>query len=202
MLRPQIIVLIVVLFIGIVVVIVEGNMSKTVSAYQKLVKMNSRLHNLNHLANIASWDSSANMPKKGAEARGNALAEIKMVMHGISTDPSIKGLLEEAESDSTLTPEQRSNLREIRYQWTLNNGVPDELVERISLLTSKCEHAWRTQRSAHDWEGFKVNFIPLVEATRESARILQAQLNTPTPYDALMAQYEPGQSSEVIRKLF
>jgi carboxypeptidase Taq len=32
--------------------------------------------------------------------------------------------------------------------------LPESLVEAKSLAGSKCEHAWRTQRPANDWQGF------------------------------------------------
>jgi carboxypeptidase Taq len=174
---------------------------KMLSAYNSLSKTYSRIHALNHLGSIASWDSSCNMPSKGAEARGNALAEISLIIHGLKSDKSIKGLIEQAESED-LSEKQRANLREIRYDWLYTNGLPEDLVEKKSLLGSKCEHAWRTQRAENDWNGFLVNFKPVVEASIEEAKLLQAQLGTETPYDALMGKYEPGQSSTTIRKLF
>eukprot|EP01033_Poteriospumella_lacustris_P005257 gene5258-3757_t len=176
-------------------------MSLTAASYQALAKTYARLHNFNHLAAIASWDSSANMPPKGAEARANALAELALLSHSLKSDPKMKDLLDEAEKES-LTEQERANLREIRYDWTFTNCLPTELVERKSLLGSKCEHAWRTQRATNDWNGFIENFRPVVAASIEEARILQAELHTETPYDALMAKYEPGQSSSIIRNLF
>jgi carboxypeptidase Taq len=163
--------------------------------------MYARLHNFNHLAAITSWDSSANMPPKGAEARANALAELALLTHSIKSDPTIKTLLEEAAQES-LSAEEQSNLREIRKDWTFTNCLPQELVERKTLLGSKCEHAWRTQRANNDWSGFLENFRPVLAASIEEARILQEELQTETPYDALMAKYEPGQRSSVIRRLF
>lgn len=175
------------------------------SAYNSLSKTYSRIHALNHLACIASWDSSCNMPPKGAEARGNAMAEVSLIVHALKSDKSMKGLIQQAEADAQsgeLSAHEMANLREIRYDWLYTNGLPEDLVEKKSLLGSRCEHAWRTQRAANDWEGFLVNFKPVVQASIEEAKILQAQLGSATPYDALMGKYEPGQDSATIRKLF
>ncbi len=141
------------------------------------------------------------MPPKGAAARGRALAEVSLIIHGLKSDKSIKDLIDQAESED-LSDSQKANLREIRRDWLYTNGLPEDLVEKKSLLSSKCEHAWRTQRAENDWEGFLVNFKPVLEASIEEAKLLQAQLGTETPYDALMGKYEPGQSSSTIRKLF
>lgn len=171
-------------------------------AYEALAKTYTRLHNFNHLSSITSWDSSVNMPTKGAQARANALAELQVLMHEIKSDPKIKDLIAEAEQDSSLSVEEKANLREIKLDWTLSNCLPKELVERQSLVTAKCEHEWRTQRANHDWEGFVANFKPVVAVSIEEAKILQSVLGTETPYDALMAKYEPGQTSARIRQLF
>lgn len=173
----------------------------TCTAYTALTKIYSRLYNFAHLTAMASWDSAVNMPPKGAEARGNALAEVSLHMHSLKTDSKVKTLLEQAAQES-LSPEELANLREIKVDWTFANGLPEELVERKTLLGSKCEHDWRTQRAANDWQGFLQNFKPVVEVTIEEAKLLQSQLNTATPYDALLMKYEPGQSSQVIRQLF
>lgn len=141
------------------------------------------------------------MPSKGAEARGNAMAEVSLIVHGLKSDKNIKGLIEQAEQEE-LSEQQRANVREIRRDWLYTNGLPEELVEKQSLLSSKCEHAWRTQRSANDWDGFLINFKPVLDAAIEEAKLLQEQLGTETPYDALMGKYEPGQSSTTVRKLF
>eukprot|EP01039_Chlorochromonas_danica_P006778 gene6778-7488_t len=173
----------------------------TCTAYSALTKIYSRLYNFAHLSAMASWDSSVNMPSKGAEARGNALAEVSMLMHSLKTDQKVKTLLDQAAQED-LSPEEKANLHEIKVDWTFANGLPEDLVERKALLGNKCEHDWRTQRADNDWQGFLQNFKPVVEVTIEEAKLLQTQLNTATPYDALLMKYEPGQSSQVIRQLF
>jgi carboxypeptidase Taq len=141
------------------------------------------------------------MPPKGAEARANALAEVSLIIHGIKSDKQIKSLIEQAEQEE-LSSVERANLREIKLDWTFTNCLPEELVEQKSLLGSKCEHGWRTQRANNDWDGFLVNFKPVVDLSIREAQILQKELQTASPYDALMSKFEPGQNSEVIRKLF
>jgi carboxypeptidase Taq len=179
-----------------------NSIAMSLTAYQSLSKIYVRLHNFSHLSSIASWDSAANMPTKGAEARANALAEVQMMMHSLKSDPKVKELIEAAETDSSLTSEERANLREIKLDWTFTNCLPESLVEQKSLLGSKCEHEWRTQRANNDWDNFLINLKPVVELSIQEAKILQKELGTETPYDALMAKYEPGQSSQRIRQLF
>jgi len=62
----------------------------TTPAYDDLVRLNRRLHNLGHLGSIAGWDQAANMPPKGNEARAAALAELHGLMHRMRTDASLR----------------------------------------------------------------------------------------------------------------
>ncbi len=49
--------------------------------------------------------------------------------------------------------------------------LPESLVEAKSLAGSRCEHAWRSQRPANDWDGFAENLREVVKLSREEAAI-------------------------------
>ena len=49
-------------------------------------------------------------------------------------------------------------LREMQREWRQSNALPESLVQRAYIATGRCEHAWRTQRPANDWNGFLDNF--------------------------------------------
>ena len=159
-------------------------------SYDALTTTWLRLYRLGHLQSIAGWDQAANMPPKGNTARGQALAEIAMLTHGMRTDPALRNHLARAK-DEALSDAQRANLREIERDWFRANALPAELVERRALATSRCEYAWRTQRKANDWTGFAVNLKSVLEVGREEARHL-AEKSGLSPYDALIDRYEPG----------
>ena len=169
-------------------------------SYDALAATWQRLYRLGHLQSMASWDQAANMPPKGNTARGQALAEIAMLMHGMRTDPALKNHLARAK-DESLDDAQRANLREIERDWFRANALPAELVERRALATSRCEYAWRTQRPANDWAGFAVNLKTVLEVGREEARYL-ADMSGLSPYDALIDRYEPGMRGATIDRIF
>jgi carboxypeptidase Taq len=168
--------------------------------YDALAATWQRLYRLNHLQSMASWDQAANMPPKGNEARGQALAEIAMLTHGMRTAPALKDQLARAR-DEALSDAQRANLREIERDWFRANALPAELVERRALVTSHCEYAWRSQRKANDWAGFAANFEAVLAVGREEARHLADQSGL-APYDALIDRYEPGMRGATIERIF
>jgi carboxypeptidase Taq len=169
-------------------------------AYDALCQRHQRIHRLAHLQAIASWDQSAFMPARGAQARAEALAEMGGLLHQMGTDPALRQLLGEA-AQEPLDEVQRASLREMRRVWRAANAVPQRLVEARSLANSHCEHAWRQQRAANDWAGYVENLRPVVRYAREEAQYLSDDSGLGR-YDALLDHYEPGMRSAEVDRVF
>ena len=169
-------------------------------AYDRLKTLHTRLHRLDHLGSIAGWDQAANMPPKGNDARAAALAELATLTHRLRADPDLRTTLQQAQ-DAPLSDEQRANLREMHRDWRAANALPERLVERRQIATSRCEHAWRTQRPANDWAGFLDNFREVVDIGREEAARLADELGCGR-YEALMDRYEPGMTTAEVDRVF
>jgi len=169
-------------------------------AYGALTATFTRLYHFQHLAAIANWDQAAMMPPKGNEARGQALAELDVLIHQTLTDKALPALLEAA-SQEALDEAQRANLREMQRDWQHASLLPERLVQARSLAGTRCEHAWRTQRKANDWRGFLENFREVVKLAREQATVL-SQAKGISRYDALLDQFEPGIRSAQLDVIF
>ena len=169
-------------------------------AYEQLADIFRRLHHLEHLQSLAYWDQAAKMPPGGSEARAAALAEVAGLMHRLRTDPTMRDALERA-ADEHLSDFQRANLREMTREWRAANALPESLVQRLQLATSRCEHGWRRQRPANDWTGFLESFREVVAIAREQAERLSQTIGL-RPYDALMDAYEPGMTCAQLDRLF
>ena len=172
----------------------------TTPAYTALTTTFTRHYRYAHLGALAGWDQAAMMPPKGNEARGAALAELQVLMHNTLSDSRLPGWLQAAAAEP-LDALQQANLREMQRDWQLTKLLPERLVQAQSLAGSRCEHAWRAQRQANDWHGFLDNFRDVVQLSREEAHIL-SQAQGVSPYDALLAKYEPGTRSADIDLIF
>jgi carboxypeptidase Taq len=170
------------------------------SAYQSLVASFTRLYRYEHLSAMVSWDQATMMPPKGNDARAAAQAELDVLMHATLTDPALAEQLQRAEQED-LSQQERASLREMRREWQRANLLPATLVEAQALAGARCEHAWRSQRTANDWAGFLQNFREVVALSRQEARLL-AEAQGCSPYDALMNKYEPGMQSADIDRIF
>ncbi len=172
----------------------------TAGSYEALSQTWARMYRLAHLHSMAGWDSAAMMPPKGSEARAAAMAEMESLLHRLSTEPHLHGLIDAARGE-TLDEWQAANLREIQRDWRLSNALPEALVQAQSLAGARCEHAWRTQRHANDWPGFLENFREVLRLSREEAQ-RRADATGLAPYDALLDKFEPGTSSADVDRLF
>jgi carboxypeptidase Taq len=169
-------------------------------AYDALTQAYTRLHRLAHLQSLAGWDQAANMPPKGNPARTAALGEMAALMHRLRTEPTLADTIGRAEQEA-LSDLQRANLREIRRDWRRANALPEALVQRRQVAGMRCEHAWRTQRPANDWQGFLQNFREVLAIAREEAQRL-SQRDGVSRYDALMDRFEPGMTSATVDRVF
>jgi carboxypeptidase Taq len=175
-------------------------MTTATPAYDTLAGTWTRLHRFDHLQALAGWDQAANMPPKGNEARAAALSEMAALMHRLRTDPALAEQLQRAEQEP-LSELQRANLREMRREWRASNALPESLVTRQQMATSRCEHAWRQQRPANDWAGFLPNLKDVLALAREEAELLSQQTGV-SRYEALMDRFEPGMTTAQVDRVF
>ena len=171
-------------------------------AYGELVKIFTRLHRFGHLSSIMNWDAMVNMPPKGAEARGAALAELDVLMHNLVTDKSLSDLLTKAKAGlEAFSTVEKANLREMERAWIRENKLPASLVERKTVITTQAEQAWRRMRVENDWAGFVPHLKAVVDIAKETATLL-AEGTDLLPYEALMDQYEPGMRIATLDAVF
>ncbi len=172
------------------------------SHYQKLVSHFKTINNFSHLSSICGWDQAAMMPSGGNQARSEAMTELAIHIHRLSTQENLRDWIGKAE-DESLSKVESASLREIKRSWQQATALPEDLVKAKSLAGSKCEHAWRTQRGENDWSGFSKNFAEVVNLSQQEATIRAEKMSLDTtPYDAMLDLYEPGTNTTFLNTLF
>ncbi len=170
-------------------------------AYQKLEDLFKRRHLINEAQGMLHWDMAAMMPPGGAESRGEQLAVLATLSHGILTGPEVGDLLAEATASGGLTDWQSANLKEMRRLWTHETAVTADLVEAHSKACSASETLWRSARAEGDFKAVLPALEKVLALTIAIAEAKAEALEC-SPYDALLAQYEPDYSSQEIDSLF
>jgi carboxypeptidase Taq len=173
----------------------------TVSAYQQLQSRFRRIGLISEAGGILHWDSAAMMPEGGAQARGEQLAELKAISHGILTATETSDLIEAAESEHGLNNWQATNLGLIRRHWLRATALPEDLVVAFSRACSTCETQWRQARTDNDFAHLLPYAETVLELSRQTATATAEKLDLGL-YDALLDEFDPGQRSADIDVIF
>lgn len=171
--------------------------------YHKLIEHFQTLEHLEHALTFLQWDHMVMMPPGGNDSRSEAIAELARIHHNSLTSPKTGDLIKEAQLHEH-DPIKIRSLLEMERTYTRANCLPPELVKAQSLAGSRCEHDWRRQRLENDWQGFKANFNPVVNLSREEAqaRFDAASGKFSSRYDAMLDLYCTGDSSSFIDDVF
>lgn len=170
------------------------------TSYNQLHTHFARLNDLYHVGAVAQWDEAAMMPIGGGETRGQALATLDGITHGMLTDSRIGAWAAAAQGES-LSTWQQANLREMQRSYHNATCVPADLVERSTLATSRCEQAWRQYRPENNWQAMVPLLENVVALAREEARARSAVTGMAL-YDTLLDSYEPGMTCAQLDPLF
>jgi len=171
------------------------------SAYQQLEMRYRRIGLLSEAGAILHWDSAAMMPEGGAAARGEQLAELSAISHGILTGPEISDLLADAMNESGLGDWQKTNRDLIYRQWLRATALPEDLVVRHSMACSECENRWRQARADNDFQHVLPSLELVLDLTRQTGAAKADKLELGL-YDALLDEFDPGQRSADIDVIF
>lgn len=174
------------------------------AAYRELAAHLGRASALSNAIGILQWDNDTMMPKGAVGTRSESLALLRVLHHGLVTDPKVGDLLAAAEDSADadgLGPWERANLREVRRIHTVETALPSDLVEASSKAVSVCEMAWRTARAESDFASLLPHLSEVLRLQREIGRAKGEKLGL-SPYDALLNDYEPGGRSADIDALF
>jgi carboxypeptidase Taq len=171
-------------------------------AYAELLRREKERALINSSAGLLAWDERTCMPRGGASYRAEQLAYLARLAHEMLTDPITGELLSQA---SELPAAQQANsaeaavLREIRRLYERAKKLPRSLVEELARATTLGQQAWEQARRNNDYASFRPHLERIIQLKRQEAEAVGYET---CPYDALLDEYEPGETSENLRKLF
>ncbi|MFC7737136.1 carboxypeptidase M32 [Roseomonas sp. GCM10028921] len=163
-------------------------MSDTSAAYARLKDRFARIATLNEAAAMLGWDASAMMPPGGGAARGEQLAVLAGVSHGMLIAPEVADDLAAAGAEGAWDEANLALMRRVHRRAT---ALPAHLVEATARANSACEKVWREARPRSDFAAVRPWLEEVVALQRETAAALAGATGL-SPYDALMDTYQPG----------
>jgi carboxypeptidase Taq len=177
-------------------------MSDPARSYQQLLVELKETALLSSTGSLLHWDERTLMPPKGAEHRANQVALIARLAHERFTSPRVGDLLAEVEaSDLVRDPLSPAavNAREARWDYSRATRLPPSLVEELSRTEVLGQQAWVEARKASRYDLFEPWLTRTLELKKQQAECLGY---TGTPYNALLEEFEPGESADGLRRVF
>ncbi|HXW58034.1 MAG TPA: carboxypeptidase M32 [Solirubrobacteraceae bacterium] len=148
---------------------------------------------------LAEWDQLVMMPSEGADARGRLLGTLARLAHERATAAQLASLLDELGGES-LEPVASDIVRIARRDLDRALRVPTELAVERARAGAAGQESWRRARANDDFASFAPALERNVSLAREYGQCLAQQGGG--PYDALLADYDYGLSSDDLRHLF
>lgn len=169
---------------------------KNNTAYDQLMAFQRQTEAIAHVAERLSWDQETMMPRGAAEQRGEERAAMEAVLHARQTDPRIADWLEAADPRDD---EGRAQLRLIRRAYVRATKVPSDLAQEIARVTSVAQGIWAGARAADRVADFLPTLTQVIGLKRQEAEALAQGGDL---YDALLDDYEPGETAERLGAMF
>src|SRR3954452_25559941 len=152
----------------------------------------AEVSDLERIGMLLAWDQEVAMPPAGAEWPARQRGAAEPLGHERFVDDRVGELLEAAAPRSAVDEDL---LRVARRDFDKARRVPSDLVEEIAHAGSTGHVAWLRAREASDFALFAPHLRRNVDLRR---RWIACFPEAARPYDALLADYEPGMTTETV----
>jgi len=152
---------------------------------------------MTHTSALLGWDLEINMPEAGANARGQAQAEIELLRQKMTLD--LTGLIEKAERQKTLNDPEKGVIRVVKRELDFYQKIPAELLEELQKTTVEASVPWREARKKSDFQIFQPHLEKITDLKRKQAEYLNSSAH---PYNALLDLFEEGLTIDDLDEIF
>jgi carboxypeptidase Taq len=171
-------------------------------AYAALVTELREVSLFGSVGAVLSWDEQTFMPPGAAEHRADQASLVARVTHERATAPRNGDLLAAVEqSDLVDDPESDAavNVRVARREYDRATKLPAALVEEMARTEVLAQQAWAGARKRSDYAAFRPWLEKVLALKRQECACVGY---ADDPYDALLDQYEPGETAASVRATF
>ena len=169
------------------------------TAYARLTARFARIATIGEASAVLGWDAAAMMPPGGGAARGDQLAVLAGLAHGLLTAPEVADELAQAKAGTDEW--DAANLGLMRHAHLRATAIPDDLVEAQARANSACEKVWREARRNSDFAAVAPYLVEVVSLVRQAADAMAPALGL-SPYDALMDGFQRGIGAADVAPVF
>lgn len=154
---------------------------------------------LSSTMSLLGWDQETLMPAGGAALRADQQEQLAEILQRRRAAPAVGRLIEKARPLADGDADAAAVLREAARDYERATRIPPKLAAERAKLRSLARRAWTDAREKSDF----ASFLPWLEKIVLLMRRWGDALGHPGgPYDALIDDYEPGETAAGLRALF
>jgi carboxypeptidase Taq len=172
-------------------------------AYQQLLARIREIAMLGSINALLGWDEHVYQPPGGTDHRANQQSLIARLAHERFISPQIGDFLGNIEESGLASGEEFSdlavNVREIRRSYDRARKLPTTLVEEMTHTRVLAQAAWVEAKKKSHFPTFQPWLDKTLQLKRKEAACVGYTAN---PYDALLDEYEPGETAAGVQKVF
>lgn len=177
-------------------------MADAKQSYEQLVRELREIGLLRSVGSVLGWDERTQLPPKGTEHRAAQSSLLARMIHERFTSPRIGQWLSDVEGSPLLVdPESDAavNVRETRRSYDRARKLPSSLVEEQTRVAVIAQQVWGEARKKNDYPMFEPWLAKILDLKRQEATYVGY---TTEMYDALLDEFEPGETAANLRKTF
>lgn len=172
---------------------------QTTQDLRELDDIERRMFSLGYAITDIMFNGATVDPRKGAPARGEALATLDGAHHELLCSDELGALLGRLEKAEGLDETQRARLRVLGRDRARETNVPAEVAADFTRLTVESADVWHRAKPANDWESFEPYLQRVVDSMRTIAGYKDPSRD---PYDVWLDEFEPGTSRAFYDRFF
>jgi len=173
-------------------------MESTESAYRLLLSELKEISLLSSVGSVLGWDERTQLPRRAASTRADQLSMMAKLIHQRFTAPKIGEWLSQLEG-SQLDADAKANVRETRREYDREVKIPESLVQEEAHVSVMAQQGWAEARKQSDFTAFAPWLEKIVQLKLQRAKCLGYAVH---PYDALLDQFEPGETTANLTRVF
>lgn len=171
------------------------------ATYEKLCKHIRETALLKSTQGLLEWDERTKMPPLAGPYRAEQMAYLSGLVHQRETAPELGEWLTEL-ADGPIVAEPHSDMetviREMKRTFDKKTKLPKSLVEELTRVSILGQQAWVEARPKNDFASFRPLLERMIDLKRQEADAIGYDT---TPYDALLDDYEPGETAANVTRV-
>lgn len=174
-------------------------MEQTLKSFQELVR---KIKSYEEAISVMHWDMRTGAPRKGLEARSEAVGLLSTEMFKLSVSEEMGRYLEELGSDEIigkLSEKDRRTVEEVRKEYERSKKIPEEKYKEYVTLTTHAEAIWEDAKRQSDYAMFSPYLDKIVGFLREFVDLWGYEGHR---YNTLLDMYEPGMTVNTLDRVF